>query len=278
MQFDDINANDSLIEQVNALLKEVAAQAILPHYRALHADQIREKDPGDYVTAADLASERMLKKGLLSLLPGSQVVGEEEISSQPELLNDLVDERPIWVIDPLDGTINFVKGVQGFAIQLALVENNVSTMAWIHDPESGRTAWAVKGRGAVIDGEPLLVTLPNTLKGVLYASNFAPPEIAKQVDKTRHLLNEETPLYCSAWEYMRLCFNEMNFCLFTRLMPWDHAPGSLIYTEAGGISRCIDGEDYTPADFDKKGLLLAPDEASWKALHSILFEDQRFNS
>lgn len=263
-----------LIAQVTALLKEVTAQAILPQYRALHANQIQEKEPGDYVTAADLASEAMLKKGLSALLPGSQVVGEEEISANPDLLDDLVDERPIWTIDPLDGTVNFVKGVRGFAVQVALVVNNETTMAWIHDPESGRTAWAVKGKGAVVDGEPLSVRPPDQMKGVLYASKFAPPEIAEQVGKTRHLLDEETPMYCSAWEYMRLCFNETGFCLFTRLMPWDHAPGSLIYTEAGGISRCIDGEDYKPADFEKKGLLLAPDEASWNALRHTLFGDQ----
>ena len=116
-----------LTTQVSALLKEVAEQAILPQYRALHSDQIQEKEPGDYVTSADLASEAMLKKGLTSLLPGSQVVGEEEISANPGLLDDLDDESPIWVIDPLDGTINFVNGVRGFAVQLALVENNVTT-------------------------------------------------------------------------------------------------------------------------------------------------------
>ena len=265
---------NELITRVNALLKKVAAQAILPQYRSLHANQIQEKEPGDYVTAADLASEAMLKKGLSELLPGSQVVGEEEISANPELLDDLDDESPVWVIDPLDGTINFVNGVRGFAIQLALVENNTTTMAWIHDPESGRTAWAVKGKGAVVDGEPLVVRPADQMKGVLYASKFAPPEIAQQVDKARHQVDEETPMYCSAWEYMRLCFNEMGFCLFTRLMPWDHAPGSLIYTEAGGISRCIDGNDYKPADFGKKGLLLAPDEASWNALQHTLFGDQ----
>lgn len=260
--------------QVNTLLKEVTAQAILPRYRVLHSNQIKEKEPGDYVTAADLASEAMLKKCLSALLPGSQVVGEEEISANPGVLDDLEDECPIWVIDPLDGTINFVNGERGFAVQVALVVNNETTMAWIHDPESGRTAWAVKGKGAVVDGEPLVVSPPDQMKGVLYASKFAPPEIVEQVDKTRHRVDEETPMYCSAWEYMRLCFNEMGFCLFTRLMPWDHAPGSLIYTEAGGISRCIDGEDYKPADFDKKGLLLAPDEASWNALHHTLFGDQ----
>ncbi len=263
-----------LTAQVTALLKAVAEQTILPQYRALHSDQIQEKEPGDYVTSADLASEAMLKKGLIDLLPGSQVVGEEEISANPGLIDDLEDERPIWVIDPLDGTINFVKGVRGFAIQLALVENNETTMAWIHDPESGRTAWAVKGEGAVVDGEKLTISPPDQMKGVLYASKFAPLEIAAQVDKTRHLVDEESPMYCSAWEYMRLCFNEMSFCLFTRLMPWDHAPGSLIYTEAGGISRCIDGEDYRPADFDKKGLLLAPDETSWNVLHDTLFGEQ----
>ena len=167
-----------LTTQVNALLKEVAAKAILPRYQALHSDQIKEKEPGDYVTAADLASEAMLKKGLAELLPGSQIVGEEEFSASPGLIDDLNDESPIWVIDPLDGTINFVKGVRGFAIQLALIENNITTMAWIHDPESGLTAWAVKSKGAVLDGKPLTVHTPDKMKGVLYASKFAPPEIA----------------------------------------------------------------------------------------------------
>lgn len=265
------NAMTELISRVNVLLKEVTAEAILPQYQALHSDQIQEKTPGDYVTAADLSSEAMLKKGLITLLPGSQVVGEEEISDNPELLDELDDDSPIWVIDPLDGTINFVKGIRGFAIQLALIENNVTVLAWIHDPESGQTAWAEKGKGAVVDGKPLIIEPGNQMKGVLYASKFAPPEIAAQVDKTRHLVDEEIPMYCSAWEYMRLCFNEIDFCLFTRLMPWDHAPGSLIYTEAGGLSRCIDGENYKVADMEKKGLLLAPDEASWDALYHTLF-------
>ena len=59
------NNMSELITQVNALLKEVAQQAVLPQYRALHSGQIQEKEPSDYVTAADLASEVMLKKGLL---------------------------------------------------------------------------------------------------------------------------------------------------------------------------------------------------------------------
>lgn len=260
-----------LIDQVTSLLGRVTESAILPQYRALHAEQIKEKVPGDYVTAADLASEALLRGGLLQLLPDSQIVGEEEISENPDLVNDLVDERPIWTIDPLDGTVNFVKGTRGFAVQVALVIENETRMAWIHDPESGRTAWAQKGRGAQVDGVPLSVETPDRLSGVLYASKFAPPEIARQVAQTRYRVCEEEPLYCSAWEYMRLCFNEMSYCLFTRLMPWDHAPGSLIYTEAGGISRCIDGEDYRPADFDKTGLLLAPDEASWNSIHHSLF-------
>ena len=61
MPLRDDQAMSDLIPQVTALLKEVAVQAILPHYRALHADQVQEKQPGDYVTAADLASEAMLK-------------------------------------------------------------------------------------------------------------------------------------------------------------------------------------------------------------------------
>ena len=63
---------------------------------------------------------------------------------------------------------------------------------------------------------------------------------------------------------------EIHYTLFTKMMPWDHAPGVLLFTEAGGLARTFDRQVYDPARRDTPGLLMAPDQASWEALHEVL--------
>ncbi len=80
-------------------------------------------------------------------------------------------------------------------------------------------------------------------------------------------------LRCAGWEYLRLATGETQFSLFTKLMPLDHVPGTLIYREAGGLARTLDGAPYGARSYRAPGLLLAPDEASWQWLHDTLFGD-----
>ena len=111
------------------------------------------------------------------------------------------------------------------------------------------------------------------LRGTLHASTFAAREIARQVDKRRHRVGQVRSLSCAGAEYVRLARGELDFSLFTKLMPWDHAPGTLIYTEAGGHVRLLDGAPYRPTARHGSGLLMAPDAASWRALYDTLFGD-----
>ncbi|MGH6959102.1 MAG: inositol monophosphatase family protein, partial [Dongiaceae bacterium] len=132
---------------------------------------MREKAPGDLVTVADEAVEARLAPLLTSLVPGSIVVGEEGAAADPNLLSRLFDDRPVWIIDPVDGTSNFAEGHAAFAVMVALVRGRDVLAAWIHDPVKVRTAVAAAGEGAWLGDRRLAVasapSAPGDMAGVL---------------------------------------------------------------------------------------------------------------
>ncbi len=160
---------------------------------------------------------------------------------------------------------------------VALVQAGRTEAAWIHDPVGRQTAHALRGQGAWLDGKPLRVARvdanPSEMSGTLHASQFATKDVARQIEKRRDRVGAIKSMACAGHEYLRLARGDMAFSLFTKLMPWDHAPGGLIHAEAGGIGRLVDdGRAYTPAMHEARGLLLAPSEESWRALKETLFD------
>src|SRR5258708_7396511 len=116
-----IRDSGALSDQVIAAMREVAETIILPRFNQLAAHDIRSKThPADLVTIADEESERALEKRLGDLLPGSLLVGEEAVAADPKILERIHTDDPIWIIDPIDGTANFVNGVARFAVMIAL--------------------------------------------------------------------------------------------------------------------------------------------------------------
>ena len=95
--------------------------------------------------------------------------------------------------------------------------------------------------------------------------------MARQIQARRERVGTVKSLRCAGWEYLRLATGETQFSLFTKLMPWDHVPGTLIYREAGGVARTLDGAPYGARSHRAPGLLLAPDPGSWNWLHDALF-------
>ena len=149
------------IEKVTAILREVAAEEVLPRFRALAEHEVRAKDSGELVTVADLAAERQITRRLRDLLPGSQVVGEEATAEEPALLDKFTQEDDwIWVIDPIDGTANFARGKPVFALMVGLVRRGETRAAWILDPIGPRCATAERGAGAWLDGARLALGPP----------------------------------------------------------------------------------------------------------------------
>ncbi len=266
------------IDRVTEIIAEVGQEVVLPRFQALAAHEIQEKAAGDLVTIADLEAETLLAKRLGDLSPGALVVGEEAVEADPDVIENLAqDSALVWIIDPVDGTGNFSRGVDDFAMMVGLTRGSEILAGWIHRPVGGQTAVAERGGGARLAGNRLRVATagkPLAMRGTLNAGVFGDKSLGQRIQSRRERVGAVRSLRCAGLEYIRLASGEIHFSLFTKTKPWDHVPGSLIHAEAGGYGRLLDGRPYGPRSGDAKGLLLAPSKAGWEALHRELLEDE----
>lgn len=262
---------DRFSEEVAALMREVAALEIMPRFRALARHEVEEKEKDDYVTIADRASELWLTPRLLKLLPGSRVLGEEAASADPSLLSLLERDLPVWTVDPVDGTKNFVDGLDTFGVMLSLIEKGVVTRAWIYLPVTDELAVAARGEGAFLHtsghtqrlGAGLAPVEP-AAQGASFYVRFMPEDWRAAITTHAETLGRRSSFLCSAVDYTNVAKGSHDFVTYHRMLPWDHAPGSLILREAGGVVRDMaTGEDYAPRTLQGPHLV-ARDEASWQ--------------
>lgn len=130
---------------MTALVHEVAAQVHVPFFgQGVEGEQ---KSPGEVVSRVDREAERLLVDGLADLTPGVSVVGEEAAAADPSLVRALRGERAVWLVDPLDGTQQFLAGSPDHAIMLALVQAGQTLSAVVHQPQHERTYTAELGSG-----------------------------------------------------------------------------------------------------------------------------------
>jgi len=253
------------MDTVAALLREVAAAEVLPRYRNLSQADIRTKSSAqDLVTQADIEAERVLTERLSALLPGSAVVGEEAAFDDPATLNRLSDDGPVWVIDPVDGTANFSAGRPTFAMIVALVVGGETVAGWILDPLSDRLAAAEKGAGAWMAGQRVRVRDPDLPLARLEGSAYGP-----RAKALKGRVGRLVGLGSAAHSYLRLLAGRFQFAAYSRLMPWDHAAGVLLWQEAGASARLLDGTPYAPR-LQRGDLLMASSEALWQELAALL--------
>jgi fructose-1,6-bisphosphatase/inositol monophosphatase family enzyme len=247
------------LAQVADLIRDVAAAELLPRFRNLSKDDVRQKRPGDLVTVADVASEQRLASGLAKILPGVPVVGEEAVEADAGLL-DLIG-RPgerCWIVDPLDGTSNFAAGKATFAIIVALVEDGRTVGGWIFDVPNGRMAVALAGQGVTLDG----IAVTGARSGGP-PSGFVGYKIRKAFERQlpaaqQRGLGSVSTLRCAGVEYLEILAGRACFSIYRRTKPWDHAAGALMLAEAGGGAVRFDGKDYAPAQPTDAGIIGAP--------------------
>lgn len=255
------------LNSVATIIEQAGRKGALPFFRQLEREQISQKThPGDLVTMADELVEQILEKELQALVPGSFVLGEENATKHPELIKNLADAPSSWIIDPIDGTINFAHGVALFAVMVAYVEKGQVRMAWIHDPVTQKTLMAEEGAGAWADGQKLRTSLPQSLGHMsgTVSLRFGPRDEAAQLAYRLDRIASMMYLRSAGQEYMALAQGQIDFCLYRFIKPWDHAPASLIIREAGGVCRWLDGRDYRPSDEPGAGLLSAANLEAWQ--------------
>ncbi len=257
----------SLSRAVEAIMREAAERAILPHYQTLRADQIEAKAADDAVTVADHAAEAILSDLLGKLLPEAAIVGEEAAHADPAVLDRLGDAL-CWIIDPLDGTNNFANGKPPFGILVALAERGTTIGGWIYDPLRQRFCHAEQGKGAWIGDERITAR----------ASGASPPIAAislvfADADKREALKTHIAPHYtlvdiprCAAEQYPRIVLGENDITIFERTLAWDHAAGVLFLNEAGGKVCRPDGSPYRVDEHLRPSLIGASTPALWDEL------------
>ncbi|MBC7103238.1 MAG: inositol monophosphatase [Parvibaculum sp.] len=262
---------DDLAGKVAALIKEASADIVMPRFRALAAHEVEEKSRGDLVTIADREAELWLAPRLEALVRGSRVLGEEAAAANPALLSHLDDDMPLWTVDPVDGTANFAAGREAFGLMVSLLEGGETVRAWIYLPVVDALAVSERGGGAFWHDRSGSVRLdagaasaePAEQTASFYV-RFMPDEWKSGIESCAAGVGATTSLLCSAWDYTNVARGQHDFITYHRMLPWDHAPGSLILREAGGVVRDIEtGMDYAPRTL-KGPHLVARDEESWQ--------------
>ncbi|MDQ1024984.1 fructose-1,6-bisphosphatase/inositol monophosphatase family enzyme [Streptomyces umbrinus] len=233
---------------VEEAVRTAAATEIMPRFRQLAAHEIDEKTgPHDLVTDADRKAEEFLTEALVKLLPGSVVVGEEAVHANPATYEAIKGEAPVWIVDPVDGTRQFVHGDPGFCTLVALAHGGVLQASWTYAPARDQLAVAVRGKGALLDGEPLRAGSPAPGRDLEVATSH--PDYTTD-DQKRALLGLWTdgvsPRACGSagLEYLAVARGELDAVAFSWEAAWDHAAGILLVEEAGGAHLTLSGEPF----------------------------------
>jgi fructose-1,6-bisphosphatase/inositol monophosphatase family enzyme len=256
------------------LVRRAARTEILPRFRAVtRAEATAKSGPRDLVTEADRAAEAMIARGLQRMFPHALIVGEEATAARPDLRDDVAGAEFAIIVDPVDGTWNFVHGLALFGVIVAVTRFGRPVLGLLYDPVADD--WVLADETA----PARLIAANGISRGVATsAGGAALGDLhgyvhASLMDQARQealyprlaALGQATALRCSCHEYRLLAQGAVDFVLSDRLNPWDHAAGVLICQRAGGVARMLDGRDYDTAH--REGLLLcAGDEATWTGL------------
>jgi fructose-1,6-bisphosphatase/inositol monophosphatase family enzyme len=258
-----------VVDRVAAIVRETADQVIVPRWRRLQDGEVRSKSPGELVTVADEEAEQELTRRLHALSPGVPVVGEEATSADPSVRNFLKKEQA-WLVDPIDGTSNFVDGGDRWSVMVALVVDGQTRLSWIWQPPTGRLYVAERSNGATRDGE-VLRRAPRAAGARLRGSAFTrffDATRAERIWEGAPTVGEVVEGTAAGYDYPLFAEGDRDFLLFWRTLPWDHAPGTLLAAESGGFVRRIDGSEYRPGQ-DAFGLAPAADAEVWRAAAAL---------
>jgi fructose-1,6-bisphosphatase/inositol monophosphatase family enzyme len=247
-----------IIDRGCAILRETARTVVLPSFAMGVKRDSWLKAPGELVTAVDNEAETAITARLRDLLPGSLVLGEEACSD-PALL-DRIGDPLVWLVDPIDGTANFAAGRPPFAMMMALLRSGEPVASWIHDPLSGDMSVAEKGAGAWMNGERLggAVFKPSLgHRTAIVSQAFMPADAEGVPSAFEASFGSVVPTRrCAGAEYPLVASGAVDIALYWRTLAWDHGPGQLLVTEAGGRLCHLDGSAYDLRR-PRSGLLVA---------------------
>lgn len=193
----------------------------------------------NYVTSTDRRIEAFLREGLASLLPEAGFLGEEE--------DGFIGNRNIfWVVDPIDGTANYARGIPASTVSIGLVKDGKPVLGVIRNPYTRETYCAVKGEGAFLNGVPIKVsqrTKEHAMAATAWSCyNKSLAHVCFQISEKLYAVCEDIRRIGSAAYALCLLAKGAEDVMFEiRLSPWDYMAGIVILREAGGFCSSLDG-------------------------------------
>ena len=240
--------SQALHPMLNIAVKAARAAGSIINRAALDLEVVRvgTKGPNDYVSEVDQAAETAIIDVLLEAYPGHGILAEESGRTR-----GAKDSEYTWIIDPLDGTTNFLHGFPVYAVSIALAHRGVVQQAVVYDPTRNDLFFASRGRGAFLNDRRLRVSKRTRIGDSLIGTGFP---FRKGDNFKRYVkMFEEVMQACAGLRRpgaaaLDLCYVAAGYYdgfFETGLNPWDMAAGSLIITEAGGLIGNFTGEsDY----------------------------------
>ena len=217
----------SISANLNIMIKaaEKASRALIRDFGEIEKLQVSIKGPNDFVSNADLKAEKIIIEELKKARPYYSIISEEDGSE----LNK--DKSNVWIIDPIDGTTNFLHGIPHFAISIALKSGNEIVAGLIYDPIKDEMFYAEKENGAFFNNQRIRVSKKRDLNSCLFATGG---QSKNEVDLTLRKSGSAALdiAYVAAGRYDGYFQNELNL--------WDIAAGIIMVKEAGGIINEID--------------------------------------
>ena len=225
----------SISANLNIMIKaaEKASRALIRDFGEIEKLQVSIKGPTDFVSNADLKAEKIIIEELKKARPYYSIISEEDGSETNK------DKENIWIIDPIDGTTNFLHGIPHFAICIAHQSKNEILSGLIFDPIKDEMFFAEKDKGAFLNNQRLRVSKKNSLDDCLFSSNH------------EGLKYSNLNMRCSGSAALDLAYvasGRLDGFFQNKINLWDVAAGALLIKEAGGIVNDIDKFDIKNID------------------------------
>jgi len=205
-------------------------------------ESIEYKSDNDFVSYVDKGAEKMLVEALEKLIPDAGFITEENTSSK-------IGNEYRWIIDPLDGTTNFIHGLVPYAVSVALQQNAKTVLGVVHEIGRNETFYALKNHGAFLNGKAISVSKTSKVKSSLIATGFPYKLFTKlpQFMNTLHFFMQNSHgirrLGSAATDLAYAACGRFEAFYEYGLSPWDVAAGALLVEEAGGMVCDFQGED-----------------------------------
>jgi len=256
---------------VNIMIRaaEKAARSLIRDFGEVEQLQVSRKGPADFVSAADIRAEKIIHEELSKAREGFGFMMEEQGEIEGEEGNESV-----WIIDPLDGTTNFLHGIPHWAVSIALQEKGEITTGVIYDPVKDETFWAEKGKGAFINNKRLRVSGRTNMQEAAIA--MGTPKTGEE-DAVYNVFLEQLDAVlqrAAATRRMGAASLDLAYVAAGRfdgyweigIQPWDVAAGAIIVKEAGGLVCDIDGRN----DYVHGGTILATNSQLQRDLRGLV--------